>query len=82
LSGSTENAILVNDLLAGLRERGLDVTYLILVVREGPRRCAAWCSTPCCGHGQPSKQFRRISGHLHLHVRRRAHQRQSTTDSV
>jgi hypothetical protein len=48
VEGSTENAILVNGLLAGLRERGLDATYLILVVLDGPRRRAAWCATPCC----------------------------------
>ncbi len=35
--GSTENATLVTDLLAGLRDRGLDVTRPILVVLDGSK---------------------------------------------
>jgi transposase-like protein len=44
VEGSTENATLVTDLIVGLRERGLDATKPILVVLDGPRRCAARCS--------------------------------------
>jgi transposase-like protein len=40
--GATENATVVRDLLAGLRERGLDTTRPILVVIDGAKalRCA------------------------------------------
>jgi hypothetical protein len=44
VEGSTESATLVTDLIVGLRERGVDTTRPILVVIEGPRRCAARCS--------------------------------------
>jgi putative transposase len=37
VEGSTENAILVRELIVGLRERGLDVTEPILAVVEGSR---------------------------------------------
>ena len=37
VEGSTENATLVTELLAGLRERGLDVTRPILVVIDGSK---------------------------------------------
>ena len=46
--GATENATVVGDLLAGLRERGLEVTRPILVVIDGAKACAApspRCST-------------------------------------
>jgi putative transposase len=46
--GATENATIVGDLLVGLRDRGLEVSRPILVVLDGPRRCAARsprCST-------------------------------------
>jgi putative transposase len=39
--GSTENATLVGDLLAGLRHRGLDVTRPTLVVIDGSKALAA-----------------------------------------
>jgi transposase-like protein len=39
--GSTENATLVRDLLAGLRERGLDVTRPTLVVIDGAKALRA-----------------------------------------
>jgi putative transposase len=39
--GATENATVVTEVLAGLRDRGLEVTRPILVVIDGPRRCAA-----------------------------------------
>ena len=39
--GSTENATLVTDLLAGLRERGLDVSRPVLVVIDGAKALAA-----------------------------------------
>jgi putative transposase len=38
--GSTENAILVTDLITGLRERGLDVTKPILAVLDGSKALA------------------------------------------
>jgi transposase-like protein len=37
VEGSTENATPVTDLIVGLRERGLDVTRLILVVLDGSK---------------------------------------------
>jgi putative transposase len=37
VEGSTENTTLVTDLIVGLRERGLDVTRLILVVLDGSK---------------------------------------------
>jgi putative transposase len=39
--GATENATVVTDLLAGLREPGLEVTRPILVVIDGAKACAA-----------------------------------------
>ena len=39
--GDTENATVVTDLLAGLRERGLDVTRPVLVVIDGSKALAA-----------------------------------------
>jgi transposase-like protein len=39
--GDTENATVVKDLLAGLRERGLDVTRPVLVVIDGSKALAA-----------------------------------------
>jgi transposase-like protein len=39
--GSTENATLVTDLLAGLRERGVDVSRPVLVVIDGAKALAA-----------------------------------------
>jgi len=39
--GSTENATLVTDLLAGLRERGLEVSRPVLVVIDGAKALAA-----------------------------------------
>jgi putative transposase len=39
--GDTENATLVNDLLAGLRERGLDMTKPILAVLDGAKALCA-----------------------------------------
>jgi len=44
--GATENATVVTDLLAGLRERGLDTTRPIVVVIDGARRYAA--RSPTC----------------------------------
>jgi transposase-like protein len=41
VEGSTENTTVVTDLLAGLRERGLDVTRPILVVIDGAKALAA-----------------------------------------
>lgn len=41
VEGSTENTTVVTDLLAGLRERGLDVTRRILVVIDGAKALAA-----------------------------------------
>ena len=39
--GSTENATVVTDLLVGLRDRGLEVTRLVLVVIDGSKALAA-----------------------------------------
>jgi putative transposase len=44
--GATENATVVRDLLAGLRERGLDTTRPLLVVLDGAKACAA--RSPTC----------------------------------
>jgi putative transposase len=41
LEGDTENATVVKDLLAGLRDRGLDMTRPILVVIDGARALAS-----------------------------------------
>ncbi|HEX9529631.1 MAG TPA: IS256 family transposase [Acidimicrobiales bacterium] len=41
VEGSTENATVVTDLLANLRERGLDVTRPVLVVIDGAKALAA-----------------------------------------
>ena len=41
VEGSTENTTVVTDLLAGLREQGLDVTCPILVVIDGAKALAA-----------------------------------------
>ena len=41
VEGSTENATVVTDLPAGLRERGLDVTRPVLVVIDGAKALAA-----------------------------------------
>ena len=41
VEGSTENTTVVTDLLAGLRERGLDVTRPVLVVIDGAKALAA-----------------------------------------
>ena len=41
VEGDTENATVVTDLLAGLRDRGLDVTRPILVVIDGAKALAA-----------------------------------------
>ncbi len=41
VEGSTENATVVTDLLAGLRERGLDVSRPVLVVIDGAKALAA-----------------------------------------
>ena len=37
VEGSTENAILVTELIVGLRERGLDVTKPVLVVLDASK---------------------------------------------
>ena len=52
VEGDTENATMVKDLLADLRDRGLDTTRSILCVLDGPRRWwrrSRRCSTtPSC----------------------------------
>ena len=44
--GATENATVVSDLLAGLRDRGLDTTRPLLVCSTAPRPCAV--RSPTC----------------------------------
>ena len=67
MEGSTENTTLVRSLLAGLRDRGLDVTRPILAVLDGARALAAAVNEvfdhPVIGRCQLHK-LRNVQDHL------------------
>jgi putative transposase len=71
VEGSTENATVVTGLLAGLRDRGLDVTRPILVVIDGAKALAAAVKAvfdhPVIGRCQLHK-IRNVENHLPDHL--------------
>ena len=71
VEGSTENATVVTGLLAGLRDRGLDVTRPILIVIDGAKALAAAVKAvfdhPVIGRCQLHK-IRNVENHLPDHL--------------